>query len=160
MEFTDDIQWIRSHLTFLADKEREEAVVTIDDFPGAGGLHALTKSVKVAVGDKVFKYVYKQVHHSPEALERSRSLGTAREAIFYNEFAPTATFSVPKVLCSFGDMKTGEKKVVLEDLGVSGIQSGYFFGPGSPLNWGKDLPALLAKVPREVSAKEVALDAF
>ncbi|RYH09370.1 DUF1679 domain-containing protein [archaeon] len=160
MEFTDDVHWIRSHLTFLSDAEREEANVAIEDFPGAGGMHALTKSVKVEVGDKVFKYVYKQVHHSPEALERSRSLGTSREAIFYNEFAPTATFSVPKVLCSYGNMKTGEKKVVLEDVGVTGIQSGYFFGPGSPLNWGKDLPAILARVPHEVSAKEVSLDAF
>ncbi len=35
----------------------------------------------------------------------------------------------------------------MEDLSAHGIQSGYFFGPGSPINWGKDLPAILAKVP-------------
>lgn len=44
-------------------------------------------------------------------------------------------------------METGEKIIIMEDLSLKGIQSGYFFGPGSPLNWGKDLTVLLSHVP-------------
>ena len=50
-------------------------------------------------------------------------------------------------------MSTGEKTIIMEDLGDA-IQSGYFFGPVSPHNWNKDL---LQKT-RGLSAKISALD--
>eukprot|EP01034_Spumella_vulgaris_P024503 gene24503-30857_t len=41
-------------------------------------------------------------------------------------------------------METGEKSIILENLSTNSIQSGQLFGPGSPLNWGKDLDTLIA----------------
>ena len=38
-------------------------------------------------------------------------------------------------------MDTGLKDILMQDLSAA-VQSGYFFGPFSPLNWGKDLSAL------------------
>lgn len=39
-------------------------------------------------------------------------------------------------------MESGLKDILMQDL-TSAVQSGYFFGPFSPLNWGKDLPTLM-----------------
>jgi aminoglycoside phosphotransferase (APT) family kinase protein len=46
----------------------------------------------------------------------------------------------------------------MEDLSTA-VQSGYFFGPGSPLNWGKDLPALTQQWPG-ISCEDITLSAF
>ena len=77
---------------------------------------------------------------------------------------------MPSILYLHGDMSTGEKTLILEDLSSSCVQSGYFFGPGSPLNWGKDLPAQLAtnrpagvnamqQIARETSRKAASMHA-
>ncbi len=39
-------------------------------------------------------------------------------------------------------MESGLKDILMQDLS-SAVQSGYFFGPFSPHNWGKDLPSLM-----------------
>lgn len=47
------------------------------------------------------------------------------------------------------------RKVILTEL-VEGIQAGYFFGPGSPHNAGKDLAALTARAPAVTEAAVVS----
>ncbi|KAI9224609.1 kinase-like domain-containing protein [Blastocladiella britannica] len=84
---------------------------------------------------------------NPGTLPRSIQLGLAREAIFYRDFATTVSTHhqglLPTVYAADGDMASGQKVMMLEDLGAVGaIQLGYFFGPGSPHNWNRDLAAL------------------
>lgn len=65
-------------------------------------------------------------------------MGHPREACFYNTFADQLSergFSLPSTLYSFGDMSTGEKTILLQDLSNC-VQSGYFYGPVSPHNFG------------------------
>lgn len=71
-------------------------------------------------------------------MEQSHHLGLAREAIFYKQFGEKYKKFLPEVYYTYGDMNCGNKYIILEDLS-DGVQSGYFFGSGSPLNWGKDL---------------------
>jgi hypothetical protein len=76
-----------------------------------------------------------------------------------------ATFCVPQVFYAYSDGVSGQKVLLMEDLSATTVQSGWFFGSGSPLNWGKDLPAVLAEknygadVPAP-SAEQVAAEAF
>jgi hypothetical protein len=44
----------------------------------------------------------------------------------------------PKVYYSYADDETGAKILIMEDLNEL-VQAGYYFGPGNPGNWGKDL---------------------
>lgn len=96
------------------------------------------------------------------------SLGLAREGLFYAQWKdllsklPESTGScgsearerlitsfLPRVWYAEGDMETGSKKVLMEDL-ADCVQAGYFFGPVNPNNWGKDL---------EKEKKSLTLDA-
>jgi hypothetical protein len=56
------------------------------------------------------------------------------------------------VLFAAADLDAGTQGVLLEDLSAC-VQLGLFFGGGSPLNWGKDLPALTAAFPALSVAK-------
>jgi hypothetical protein len=49
---------------------------------------------------------------------------------------------LPRIIYAGGSMDTGLKDILMQDLS-SAVQSGYFFGPFSPHNWGKDLPSLM-----------------
>ena len=87
--------------------------------------------------------------------------GFPREGIFYSsELSQDFVSYLPKIYHSSGvsnqtisttsmikmllqDMSTGDVIIIQQDLS-DWVQSGYFFGPGSPLNWGKDLQALTA----------------
>ena len=96
--------------------------------------------------------------------DRCRIMGLAREALFYSTFAPALRaegVSLPDVHYAHGDMATGSKLLLLEDL-KSAVQSGYYFGPGSPHNWGKDLAALTATSSGEppISAVDLTAHAF
>jgi len=53
----------------------------------------------------------------------------AREALFYQQIAPQLGGDVPGVLYARGDMETGKKIIVMEDLGA-GTVSGKLLGPG------------------------------
>jgi hypothetical protein len=88
----------------------------------------------------------------------SKQLGLAREGIFYSKFGKDLGELVPVVYFSFGDMQTGVKVTLMEDLS-SFVDSGRFktiymfflfknnhsslFGPGNPNNYGRDLQACL-----------------
>mmetsp|Transcript_7323 Transcript_7323/g.15842 ORF Transcript_7323/g.15842 Transcript_7323/m.15842 type:complete len:387 (-) Transcript_7323:121-1281(-) len=74
--------------------------------------------------------------------EKAKMLGLAREALFYkmpSELACSSLKSVlPKVWHAEGDLQTGAKTILLEDLS-SCVQAGYFFGAGNVNNWSKNL---------------------
>ncbi len=68
------------------------------------------------------------------------SLGTAREGLFYKHLAPALGALVPSVVFAEGNLNTGAKCVVMEDL-ADYVDSGRLFGPTNPHNWDRDLAA-------------------
>eukprot|EP00038_Savillea_parva_P002518 m.114974 g.114974 ORF g.114974 m.114974 type:complete len:395 (+) comp10867_c0_seq2:165-1349(+) len=99
-----------------------------------GGLSGefLFLDVDVGSGDTL-SLALKRSPHSVS--EHKKTLGTAREALFYAELAPSlAGANIPKAYFAQGDMATGEMIVLLERL-VDTVPSGVFFGPGNPNNW-------------------------
>jgi hypothetical protein len=86
--------------------------------------------------DEELTYVVKSTKAG--SLEQSRNLKLAREGEFYSAFNQSLQSILSEVVFSYGDMATGAKLLIMEDL-TDAVQTGYFFGPGSPLNWGKDL---------------------
>ena len=90
----------------------------------------------------------------------SKAIGLAREALFFNEFAAEVNkmLGLPKLWYAEGDFATGEKVIVMEDL-KDATQSGYFFGPGSPLNHGKNLEEICERAGNP-HCKEVAAATF
>jgi hypothetical protein len=89
--------------------------------------------------------VIKQVPDAGLAL--SRQLGLAREALFYQHLAPQVenqgegSSIIPKIYYAQGNMETGAKIVIMQDLISSKyIDSGILFGPGNPNNWNRKLP--------------------
>ena len=94
--------------------------------------------------------------------ESSATGGLVREADFYISLArivdPDASF-IPRCYFASSDAASGVKIMALEDLcspKFEGVQSGYFFGSNSILNWGKDLAALTSKYPT-VRERDVVL---
>jgi hypothetical protein len=81
--------------------------------------------------------------------DQSKKLGLAREFKFYEYMKSSAgegplaklALYLPGIMYVGGAMETGRKDILMQDL-TSAVQSGYFFGPFSPLNWGKDLAVL------------------
>lgn len=152
----ENFEWLVPSIESFTSKVVKD--VTVDDFSGEGGLSSasmLKLSVNFVDGSSV-KYVYKNVPESRE--KHSKDLGLPRESLFYKLLAPTLVeqgVTIPGVVFSHGNMVTGSKTIVLEDLSGSCLQSGYFFGPGSPLNWAKDLDAVVTtKIPMEVVARD------
>ena len=122
---------------------------------------------------RVLSLIIKQVPERGRPL--SRQLGLAREALFYNQLAADveATNSkanqqknhhdmmIPKIWYAHGDMTTGEKVVIMEDLSDASVDSGVFFGPGNPNNWKRDLNAMAARAgPKPPNAAAVAKTTF
>ncbi|KAJ3021797.1 UNVERIFIED_CONTAM: hypothetical protein HDU68_009440 [Siphonaria sp. JEL0065] len=99
------------------------------------------------------------------AEDRSRTLQLAREALFYSEFANVLEDAswTAKVYFTDGDMETGRKLIVLEDLSRDYVQSGYYFGNCSPHNWSKDLEGVTGVgsiKERQKLTKHITLHAF
>lgn len=155
-----DIETIRKHLP--AELAGEDVDITIESMVDAGGLAAEMSRVVLRRGEKTIKtFVLKRKKESDT--EVSKRTGSARESIFYNQFSSVCkakNISIPSVIYAKGDMTTGDCIILMEDLSGRGVQSGYFFGPGSPLNWGKDLDAITARVPFKPTAEEVSLKCF
>jgi len=94
------------------------------DMGGAGGLNAKMRRLKITFEDGslntlVLKYL---------SGEQSKQLGLPREALFYQKFGKFVD-DIPEVIYSEGDMGTGDKIILFEDL-TGCIQSGYWFGSG------------------------------
>lgn len=127
--------------------------VEITSMSGAGGFSGEMTRVLITWADTQEPLTMVMKRTKPSGEESSRTLGLAREAKFY-EWVASLDSSVykdlvPTVYYSKGDMVSGDKVILLEDLSKY-VQSGYLSGGGSPLNWGRDLPA-------EVASKGLAI---
>ena len=146
--FWEDPSWLNTHLN-QSNTTLTVTRGTLIPFPNAGGLAAEMRKINLEYSDGSSKVVvYKSITKARQT--QSSNLGQPRESIFYETFSHQLTkrgVSIPKVLYCYGDMVTGEKEIIMEDLSNC-IQSGYFYGPFTPLNWGKDLPALIAPAAR------------
>ncbi|GMH38607.1 hypothetical protein BSKO_06491 [Bryopsis sp. KO-2023] len=135
--------------------------VSIEPYLNAGGLTSSMKKVSLTgEGDQPLKTLVLKTILKGEKLGVSKGMGLAREALFYNHFGSELSddFSLPNVLHAWGDVQTGAKVLLMEDLSFT-TQSGYFFGPGSPLNAGKDLDKIVAEAGGP-TAEEIARLAF
>jgi hypothetical protein len=99
----------------------------------------------------------------------SQQMGLAREAHFYRQWSSLQTADgstcelnmvLPRVFHAEGDMTTGDKVVVMHDMSSTHVQLGYFYGPGNPNNWGKDLETLTSKLPRRLDVADATRMAF
>eukprot|EP00605_Chrysophyceae_sp_TOSAG23-4_P001234 GSChrysophyteH1.ASY1.ANO1.1345.1 assembled CDS len=100
-----------------------------------GGMSATMVFLDVifADGDEKVPILLKK---SPTGTSSMRvAAGTAREALFYSEFAENLRPHVSKAFWSYADMKTGEMAILMECIHDC-IPSGTFFGPANPNNWG------------------------
>lgn len=134
---------------------RTVASAALHDMSGAGGLSgALLTRVDVLFADgTTTTLVVKQTR--PGHGDSSKQLGLFREAHFFELLSSNFPVGfLPKTYHVFGNSQTGEKFLLMEDLSDT-IQSGYFFGPGSPLNWGKDLGKMTEKAPGVTMTKIV-----
>jgi hypothetical protein len=108
-------------------------------------------------GESKLRFVLKQTQDS--SVQLSKQLGLAREALFYSTLASALNpEDLPKIYLAQGSMETGRQMVLMEDLSFA-VQSGYFFGAGNPMNWGKDLSVLTSRFP-DLSAEVVTEEAF
>eukprot|EP01033_Poteriospumella_lacustris_P012888 gene12888-9219_t len=159
------IGWIRSVLptTSFSDEERSRAEISLTSLSGAGGLssaHMLKVTVKLDGADRS-SFVYKA--HNEATVGMSKDMGLAREAYFYRDLSSVLRAQgvlSPLLTGAEGDMETGRFQILMEDLSQTAVQSGYFFGPGSPHNWGKDLTALTSAAASGTTLRDVSLDCF
>jgi hypothetical protein len=131
--------------------------VRVQSMAGAGGFSGDMSRVWVTYADSgesegesesEGEQVMVMKHTKENGAASSKALGLAREGCFYRWVQSSRSSSnssssvydalLPKIYYSKGDMVSGDKVILLEDLG-SFVQTGYFFGGGSPLNWGRDL---------------------
>lgn len=161
-----DPAWIRHHAK-LACTECLVKDISNQGRLGESPRDGATLKLTVTLEDspEPLSLVVKQV--PPKGRPTSQMLGLAREAFFYNQLAPDVKSSdpqqsiIPKILYAHGDMKSGAKVVVMEDLSQSAVDSGVFFGPGNPNNWKRDLPAMAARAgPNVPTAAKVAKRTF
>ncbi|KAI9349729.1 kinase-like domain-containing protein [Obelidium mucronatum] len=159
-------EFIRAHLGISNPQ-----LASLDYISDAGGLTGSMQRLTVQhpidsestqLATTTTSFIVKSI--SPEVLDRSKTLQLAREALFYKFFGSTLHKYIPKIHYSKGDLETGEKLLVMQDLSLSHIQSGYCFGQCSPHNWGKDLEALTGCKNESTERKDltlrVALHAF
>ena len=117
--------------------------VVAESLSSAGGLSAVMKRIVVTNDECRRTFVLKTM----AASEFSKNVGLYREAYFFKLFSGAfPTGFLPKVYIVHGNANTGRKLILFEDLAPA-IQTGYFFGPGSPLNWGKDLDSIISLAP-------------
>mmetsp|Transcript_111663 Transcript_111663/g.218884 ORF Transcript_111663/g.218884 Transcript_111663/m.218884 type:complete len:315 (-) Transcript_111663:1273-2217(-) len=139
-------EWLYADIAKVTGKTPTSA--SLVDFSGMGGLSgAVMRRLIVKFDDETEqKFVYKTI--LPAGQESSKNLGLPREAFFFAHLASTLVAKgvpLPNVVFTHGDMNTGEKTIILEDLSEVSVQSGYFFGSGSPHNWDKELLAIIGK---------------
>jgi hypothetical protein len=108
--------------------------VSVESMSKAGGLAALMRRIRIITqSDEELTFVLKSSNSSGVAtLSTSKQLGLPREAYFYNSLYGEFKDALPKVYFATGDMLSGQKYLLFEDLSEC-VQTGYFFGPGSPL---------------------------
>jgi hypothetical protein len=122
----------------------DAASVKIEESAGpTGGFSGEMKRFTLTSDGQTRSVVMK---HFPERRHAgSKALGLAREGMFYNwaKEAPervsgTLASFLPRVYYSKGDMATGEKVILMEDLTVASVSASSLYGHASPVNWGKN----------------------
>lgn len=148
--FRSDNTAEKNVLLFSQMLGRSVSSVDVESMSGAGGFSGDMSRIRVQFGDASDadgEMVMVMKHTKENGAESSRAYGLAREGCFYQwvRSSNNKTYDdlLPKIYYSKGDMTTGDKVILLEDLGHL-VQTGYFFGGGSPLNWGRDLAAEVA----------------
>lgn len=121
----------------------------------AGGLSGRCDRLVVTLGDRTTRTFVLKTHAGGAAAVR---LGLAREALAYTHLASrlAALRAVPECYFAAGDLATGAKALLLED--VDGVDSGLCFGGGSPLNWGRE--AAVAAAAAVATPEAAARSAF
>lgn len=124
----------------------EEIVdVVAASMAGAGGLNASMNRLTLTTASGELRSLVLKTFPL-HMWEQNKRLGLSREGLFYSTFGKEFSTMLPKVVYSYGDMSTGEKTILFEDLSNC-IQAGYYCGPYSPHNWGKDLVGLIGSCP-------------
>jgi hypothetical protein len=147
-------EWLSAHF------KKPVADLTIVDMSGTGGQSGaiMKKLVLKFEDDSDLSVILKSTAEAGQPF--AKSLGLSRECFFYDMLGPTlSNVRLPEVYFAYGSMETGEKVILLENLSEC-IQSGYFFGPWSCINWGKDLKALCASAPEGLGPEDMARKSF
>jgi hypothetical protein len=165
------VSLIRRHaVPALFDATADPSTIVIERKPGptggfsgemrryalnpSGGSISAPKSALGGPGPGPVTVVLK--HFPPARLPAAKTLGIAREGVFYSWVtggkASEKVFRmvsqiIPRIFFAKGDMATGEKLLIMEDLEAEGIgiSASNLFGHKSPVNWGKG-----AKVDRDI----------
>lgn len=149
---------------FLSEKlGRQVSSAKIREMDGKqGGISGATLSmvdIRFADTDETETYAVKT---DPESkIARFKTMGLAREGLFYSNLAEQLDELVPKAYYSHGDMASGEKVMLMECFSNS-LNVGLVFGPKPPHNWALT-ESLLASLcagkpgPEEMSATALSL---
>ena len=144
-----NLEWVRPYLPLESEKDKAEAKILAMPLNGAGGVLCSLYSISVGViGQPELNLIYKTTQPTEEAESASKNIGQAREALFYAHIAPDLLSEVglPRVYASRGDMVTGVKEILMDDLSETGIQSGLLFGPLAPINMGRNVNSIINDV--------------
>jgi hypothetical protein len=140
--------WLQSQLG--KDEARTVGSAALESMAGAGGQSGEMNRIVIAFTDgSTTTVVLKRT--KPQGGPASKSLGLYRESHFFNKYATLGGGGgaekllspiLPNVMHASSDDEQGTKTILMDDLAAGYCQAGLFFGPGSVLNWGKDLEAL------------------
>jgi len=112
----------------------------LEDFGPSGGSAGHMRRIVIARkgGAEGGRFLLKTT--TPGGEGASKALGTFRESLFFQEFAPElrGMLRLPEVQLAHANADTGFKALIMEDL-TGCIETGLLFGPFSPLNAGRDL---------------------
>jgi hypothetical protein len=149
------IPYLPDSLENLVSEKMNRKVISIlpaevmNDAGGLSGASMIKVIAKIQIENSEEIESISMIQKSVKS-DMSKNLGLPREALFYDQYKSVIDSSVeksflPGIYYSYGDMDNGEKLILMEDLNAC-TQTGHFFGPGTPLNWGKDLKESMSRV--------------
>ena len=89
--------------------------VVVVDMSDAGGLNATMKKLILTFDDLTSKTVIMKCF-GESAYPRSKTLHLSRESYFYARIASKLDIDVPNIYHAYGNIETGEKVIILENL--------------------------------------------
>lgn len=161
-EFPGALNVIESSMQQLGIASEDGAPLPIVPFSGAGGSYSDMHAIRLtdSTGAVCRSFIVKSIPDDEQKQTQAKELGLAREAFFFTTLGGEVAkvVRVPEVWYAKGDMLSGRKVVLMEELCYV-TQSGYFFGPGSPLNHRKNLQEICDRAgnptPKEVAAATI-----
>jgi hypothetical protein len=128
-----DVDWIRKHTELPGIIRCSVEDISNETRRGEKAFDGATLRLSVELEDKkdkkktMLSLVVKQVPSS-SGRPLSQQLGLAREALFYyqleSDLHSNKALLIPEILCSWGNMKTGAKVIIMEDLEGVAVDSG------------------------------------